>query len=342
MTPGKDKRLVAVAEKGPNYLFHLMAVARAGFDSEYADRYREAVAPADLSFLEASRGRLSFQDGRTGDLANLAILLPAYLSLESGEALREYFGLLDRALGGHAGPFLERYGTHLARLDDWVLRVDGPWLSSQAAAREVLRTMGAVYARNFPGYEAEVWPRERAAIEPVAARFNAHFAGSDVIGRWERLTGRTFKTDTYEIVLVSAIENGPNANSLGYERNVFWSGLDFGYMTQFASHETGTHLLIDMVKELMGSPPGVDFDIVYRAYENLARFYNTLVLGASDIYEMPERYHGKEFDRVYRSLYAENSNRSPEEMLRLGIAEFSGVGREECDREQEEPEVQTG
>jgi len=174
MTPGEDKRLVAVAEKGPNCLFHLMAVARAGFDSEYADRYREAVARADLSFLEASRGRLSFQDGRTGDLANLAIFLPAYLS-----------------------------------------------------------------------------------------------------------------------------------------------------------HETGTHLLIDMIRELMGSSPGADFDVVYRAYENLARFYNTLVLGASDIYEMPERYHGKEFDRIYRSLYAENSNRSPEEMLRLGIAEFSGVGREE-------------
>lgn len=59
------KRIQAVVEKGPNYIFHLMAVARAGFASPYAETYRFSVEPEDLKLLERWRARLVTADGTT-------------------------------------------------------------------------------------------------------------------------------------------------------------------------------------------------------------------------------------------------------------------------------------
>jgi len=266
--------MVATVEKGPNYVFHLLAVARAGFDSGYADLYRRSVNRADLQALEGVRGRLAFADGHSGDLTVPAVLLPAYLGLESAAALDEYFDLLGAATGGGDGePFLRRYAERLARTADWWERIDLAWLKTQGAqtgAAEALEALRRIYVRNF---------------------------------------------GAYEIVLVSATKNGPTANSLGYGRNVFYSSSDFDWLTQFISHETGTHILMGMLKAYVrpadgragaggdtapadpgGAGQGPDgpgaapygFDLVYQAFENLARLYNTLILGTADIYPMPD------------------------------------------------------
>ncbi len=327
------KTIRATVEIGPNYLFHLVAVARAGFESDYADRYRESVRPADLRLLEECRSRLAWADGHTGDLTEPALFLPAYLGLDSAAAFGEYFTLVsDAARSGDCRAFLERYAGRLAHTADWVQTVDTAWvgrLASAPGSAEGLGRLGTIFAVNFPAYEERVWPVERGDIESAAAKLNGYLAGLDLIGRWEDLTGLSFRADVYEIILVSAIKDGPNANSVGHDRNVFYSGSDFGWLTQFVSHETGTHILIGMLKEFLhraardtaGGEPGCTeaaaypFDLVYRAYENLARFYNSLILGTRGLYGMPDHYRSREFEAVYRRLHERNPRLSPREML---------------------------
>lgn len=328
------KRIKAVVEKGPNYVFHLLAVAGVGFESDYGRRYRHTVGPDDLALLRRHRDLLVFGDGRGGALWPLLIFLPAYLGLDSQAAFGEFYALLDQGFaGGDYAPFLGRYATGLARLRDWVVYVDERWLAGLAQHRGAVRDLGTVHGRNLPAYEREVWPAERPALAELAGRLNAHFEGKDVIGAWERLTGLAFKAEVYEIVLVSAIANGPNANSLGYERNVFWSGSDFGWLTEFISHETGSHLLIDLMKERMGGaasaeaadggdPGRYDFDLLYRAYENLVRFYNMSVLETDDIYGLGDHYFTRPFEAIYRELHAADPGLSPREMLERGYRAF--------------------
>jgi len=323
------KRIEAAVEKGPNYIFHLMAVARAGFVSPYAETYRSTVELGDLKCLENWGGRLVTADGQRGDLSPAGVFLPAFLGLDSAADLAEYFGLLDEALSGYPEPFLARYSVALARTADWIEVVDRDWLSGQTAQRDDLRRLGDIYGRNLPAYEAAVWPAERPGMDEVAARLNAHFGtgpGRDTIAKWEDLTGLAFRAGVYQILLVRAIENGPNANSLGYGRNVFFSGGDPEWMVQFISHETGTHLLIEVFKEVLADlrrgKVRWGFGLLYRAYENLARFYNTLILGTTDIYEMGPGYEDDRFYEVYRGIYEREPSLAPRDLLERGIERF--------------------
>jgi len=336
--PG-SKRIQATVELGPNYIFHLAALAGAGFRSDYADRYEATVEGGDLDTLRAYGARLAWADGRTGELTAPAVFLPVHLRLGSAEQLDEYFRLLGQALGrGQTAPFLRRYGERLRLTADWVESVDDQWLRVQASTPglcEGLEQLAGVWVRNFARYAAEVWPAELPGVQAAAARLNARLEKKDIIGRWERLTGETFRSDLYEIVLVSALKGGPNANSVGYDRNVFWSGSDPPWLEQFVSHETGTHLLIGVLKDYVRSwgrtegpdaAPGVapDFDLLYRAYENLARFLNSLVLGTDRLYALPPGYRQDDFQAVYSRLYAEDPRPRPREMLDRALRMLGG------------------
>jgi len=89
------KHVVAVVEPGPDYSFHLLAVARVGFAGEYAERHRATVSAADRRCLEEHAALLAFGDGRRGKLTSLLVFLPAYLNLDA-EVL---FGGVLRARG---------------------------------------------------------------------------------------------------------------------------------------------------------------------------------------------------------------------------------------------------
>lgn len=331
-----EKPVVAVVERGPNYVFHLLAVAGVGYQSDYGERYRHTVNPRERQWLESLRDLLTFQDGRSGALVSPALFLPAYLSLDSAEAFWEYF---DRLARGPEDPdaFLERYRPHLQELTaNWVQVYDQRWLAEGRGFRETLLQLGEVMARNHEPFCADVWPLEQPGIAAVADRLNHHFAGHDVIGAWERFTGLDWKSDSYQIVLVSPIKNGPQANSLGYERNVFYPYSDFDWMTRFISHETGTHILIDIIK---GSTPAgsggrvrlgeggsaYDFGLVYRGYENLCRFFNGLILGLhDDLYAMGPDYRSDEFQRVYREKWEREPMTAPLALLVEAVERLGG------------------
>jgi len=320
---GALKQVLAALDKGPNYIFHLAALASAGFRSDYVDTYARTVAPEDLQALRKHGGRLDFGfgSGHGGDLASLLIFHPAYLDLDSVNAFAEFFTLLDEGFrAGDFSRFLQRYSREHAELRNWVFHVDQRWLSSVQASRDVIRELGGAYVRSLPAYESEVWPVESPKMADVASGLNAYFRERDVIGKWEEVTGLTFKYPVYRIILCSALKDGPQANSLGYEKNTFYYGSDFGWLTDFVSHEVGTHILIGLAKEMMATGP---FDyLAYRAHENLARFYNFRVLGKDKLYGMSPQYHCEEFLSVYAAISARESGITPSGMFREGLDLF--------------------
>ncbi len=310
------KPIRAVVEIGPNYIMHLLAVAKVGFDSEYSSRYTGTVKEVDLEYLRTQRSLLIFANGQMGQLTGLLIFLPCYLNLDSKTKLQEFFSLLLAGLReGQFQPFMDRYSEEIARLDFWIQPVDSHWLAQYAAHSEEIARLALVYADNFDVYLDQVWTQEAPHISAVAASINDHFRKTDIITLWETLTNRQFKFDYYEIVLCSAIENGPNANSLGYERNMFYSGHDFAFMTQFISHEVGTHILIDLIAPAFRGGMVYPFGLVYRTYENLAKFYNTRILGDTNAYDNMYGAFGEQAQLALHRLNAVNPSLSPDELF---------------------------
>lgn len=163
-------------------------------------------------------------------------------------------------------------------------------------------------------------------MSPVADELNAYFSTRDLIGKWEEVTGKTWRRPNYQIRLCAALQRGPQANSLAYDVNTFYYVQDMEWMKDFISHEVGTHILIDDNREVMRSDK-YDQWLVYRGFENLARFFNFMVLGKERLYEMGPHYSVIEFERIYREVAAGEIGITPRELLVKGIEEFLRSGR---------------
>lgn len=316
------KRVVAVVERCANYIFHLMAVARAGFDSNYADTYGDTVRPDDLAFLRDNKGLFAFGGGSGGDLADLAIGLPINFNLDSKDAFVEYFDLLDSGCaGGDFRLFFQQYSAKIENLGKWWQEIDADAFRPFAEHRDMINRYGRIVTGNYDTYVSRVWDRERVKLEPVAARLNTFFSGVDRIGQWETITGTTFKFDVYHIILCSAIKNGPNANSVGYDRVVFYHDSPFDEITQFISHEIGTHILIDDLKHL-NIMNVCEFPVLYEAFECLARYFNTLILNDTNLVYRLSRFHVAEYMDIYTRLHRDEPRMPPGELLHRGIKTF--------------------
>lgn len=323
------KKVRAVVEVGPNYICHLMAVARLGFDSDYADRYLHSVRAEDLDWLQEHQHLLQWSDGHAGVLSQLVFFVANYIGLHTRKDLERFFKLLIAGLENEDyAPFLNAYKRELENLKAWMYTVDEKWLAMFAPYLAQIDRLREIYIGNFAKYLDHVWPHECDELCRVANKLNSFFADKDIIHQWEIRTGREFKFSEYQIVLCSAIKNGPNANSLGYERNIFYHGSDFEWLTQFISHEIGTHILIDIFPPFDPHRTREEFDILYRGYENLCRFYNSLILDQDIIYSMSHRYHGEEFHEIYSRIYHDNPSLDAKELYQLGVSEFRRICRE--------------
>lgn len=318
----EKKKIRAVCEAGPNYIFHTLSLTLSQAGNAYTKRYRDSLPKSDKALLGELRRLISSGNGTSGDLLFPAVFFPAYLNLDSQAALDRYFLLLDKALRpGHAGPFLKYYAGPLKRLTLWDERGFVPkYFSGLRKYRKELAAISGVYSRNFGAYLKDVWPAERRKIEHAARKINAYFAGHDTIAAWESIAGRRFKCGLYQIVLCSAIQNGPNANSLGYDRNVFYSGGKISKTLQLISHETGTHLLIDEFMRLISSNR-FQYSTVYAAYECLCKFYNSLILRRMPDYKMTQ-FNESGYLPVYKKLYASFPKPDPARMLVTAIREL--------------------
>jgi hypothetical protein len=315
------KHIIAVVEKCPNYIFHLMAVAKVGFDSEYADKHEDSVLPEDIAYMQKHKNLLSFGAGHGGELVKIMVFFPSYINLKSANAFEDYFSLLDSGFQtDDFQPFLERHALYNEKLNAWE-PVREEYLRSIAEYKEVIAELGRIYLRNYTTHEREIWHIEKAEMDKVALKINDYFKDKDIISKWEALTGREFKFDNYYIVLCSAIKNGPNANSLGYDRNIFYHDISFDYMTEFISHETGTHILIDVVKELYELKK-FEGGVLYGAYESLAKFYNTIILKNKTLEPSMPFFHDEKYLEIYDEIYSKNPNITPRGLLVRGIETF--------------------
>lgn len=129
------KPIIATLEPGTNYVFHMIAVARAGFENAYSDAYADSVSPEDLLLLTKHRGALSWLDGSVGSLAPLFVFELAYANPRTREELWEFFEVLQDGLRrGDVSAYFGRYRAGVAD-DPFVEQRDERYLLSLSELR---------------------------------------------------------------------------------------------------------------------------------------------------------------------------------------------------------------
>jgi hypothetical protein len=313
----------AIVQFGPNFVFHLAAVARIGFDSEYADKYVGSVGESDLGFLQRHRELLTFGMGSGSDLVTIFLFLPAYFDLQSEAHFAEYFSLLDDgcAMGTFRALF-SRYGSEFERLGLWIAKAEFEKdLSGIIHHRELIRKLGEIVMRNLSAYRDSVWSVESAKMEEVSATINKHFGTLDPISAWEKVTGIDYKLDCFRATLVSAIKNGPNADSLAYDTVVFHHDRPFDYTVQLIQHEIGSHILNGTMKQVADLEK-YEWKTLYAAYECLAKHYNQMLIGTEQLAYSLASLREEQFLPIYRSVHKAQPAITPRELLLRGLESY--------------------
>jgi hypothetical protein len=305
-------------EFGANYLWHLLAVARVGYQSEYASQFRSSVGTGDLELIASCKKDLAWAEDTGGALAGFFVNLPAWLNLESRSEFEAYFETLQTALvEGSLQPFVRRFpdrAWHNPYYRYYLRQADfAPELSGHL---ETARLLAGAYLRNLDAYRRQVWPRIVQRLGPRKRALAVEFERTDYIARWESLVGVPFAMPRYEFILCGANQGGPDYNSVGYGRTVFYYDKPFLRTCQFLSHEIGTHLLFEVYAEVL-EDDRCDRRKAYCALETLAMFYNKLILGVDSLqYHLP----GMEEDaHLQRYAAAYRAGTHPRELFRTAL-----------------------
>jgi hypothetical protein len=264
---------------GPNFLWHMLAVTKISYDSEYADRFAESVQAKHRETLAGYERLLRFGEGETSALTGFFTFLPGWLRLESTSGFERYFTAMDRCLTeGSLRVFVEEF-READWTDPWFHHfTTDPGFPPSPVLRRAAEDLAAAYTESFDRYRDEVWPIARREMAPRLAELMNVFALRDYVIDWEAALGLAFESPSYEIVLCHSNKGGPDCNSLGYCGNLFNYSKPFDRTWQLVSHEIGTHLLFGSVMDLIGEGR-YEQSKLYFAYEVLAMFFNKRVLG---------------------------------------------------------------
>jgi hypothetical protein len=320
-----DKEVVCIVEPMPNYLTHLTAVAGVPWPTAYADLQGQTVDVESHHILRTHATLLQWGREYTGDLAPFFVLLPAYLPLDDRFDLFEYLQALDEAMkDGSYEPLARLHPGAQSRLRLWLFDFRGFFESRAGDYRTYLRSVRQlirVYETNYQAWDEEVWRDAQARLDVVAAELNGDIWSLDLLSRWEDLTGERYRGTRFDVVLSEA-PTGTGITGLGYHRSLLstWD-TDRERMLGLIVHEVGTHVLIDLFKEISARQlaAGQPEWKTHAAFAGLTAHYTRQILPhfETDIENEVEIFAG-----LYRQIADEEPRAGARRLVTRALADY--------------------
>ena len=274
-----------------NYLYHMLSVARCGYDNDYGAKYRPLYPAEELAVFSDNRELLTIQGGvHWGELYSLLIFNPAGYA----ESLPDYYGeVLATCESIRAGV-----------IPEWV---DEPLIPYTA----LIGQLSQILLKHRDAYLRDIFPGERArtaeAIAPVQAWFEAH----DFTARAEELVGCELAAEAFTATMVSSVAHGPEAIDLTPEKDLF--GIDRSTMD--AVYSVGHEFIIYLLKSALREEDAFRSNATWPLTEALAEYYLKRLMGDTRFFDG---------QREWRMFY---ERQSPEltavQLYRLALQELA-------------------
>lgn len=198
-----------------NYIFHMLSVAKCGYDNVYGEKYRNRYDFADLKCLKDQEHHLTVRGGEhCGDWYGPMVCEPA----RSRMSAKEY------------------YAETIAWIKSGKLKLPDDELDSIVRVCQIM-------IRYYDDFIENIWPVERKRITEYIDTMRTVFEESDFTAQAEKLIGVSLPLPGFTAVLVSSIEGGAEAIDITDTQDVF--GIDHSAEAEkaFISHEFIIYLL---------------------------------------------------------------------------------------------------
>lgn len=248
-----------IANQDTNYIFHMLSVAKCGYDNTYGNTYRYLYPESDLALLKENETLLTVCGGEhLGELYNFMVSCPARAKTPAKDY---YADLIQMADNGNIPESYEKY-------------VD------------IVRKISAVMIKHYDHYIAEIWPVEKEKIESYIPAVLCLFNQADFTGKAEELIGCRLLSEYFIATLVTSVENGAEAIDIDREQDVFGIVRDPVDAFYFIGHEFIIYLLFNALKD---EDAFHNYDH-WLATEGLAEYYLKKINGDTRFFNAQQKY----------------------------------------------------
>lgn len=191
-----------------NYVYHMLSVAKCGYDNAHGERYRHLYPAEDLAVLKRYENLLTVSGGEyCGQLYWHMVCLPA----RGDVGIKEYYSSFQPD----------------SRLEGF---------------REEITAICTVMTRNYDKFRS-IWPEICREIAPYALSLADKFEASGFTDQAERLLGITLESPVFYAVMTNSMENGPEAIDIAPDQDVFSITRPLEDNFRFIAHEYIIYLL---------------------------------------------------------------------------------------------------
>ena len=274
-----------------NYLYHMLSVARCGYDNDYGAKYRPLYPAEELAVFSDNRELLTIQGGvHWGELYSLLIFNPAGYA----ESLSDYYGEVLATCESIRGGVIP----------EWV---DEPLIPYTA----LIGQLSQILLKHQDAYLRDIFPGERARIAEAIAPVQAWFEAHDFTARAEELVGCELAAEAFTATMVSSVAHGPEAIDLTAEKDLF--GIEHSVME--AVYFIGHEFIIYLLKTVLREEDAFRSNATWPLTEALAEYYLKRLMRDTRFFEG---------QRQWRAFY---ERQSPEltavQLYRLALQELA-------------------
>lgn len=238
------------ADPDTNYIFHILSVAKCGYDNGYGAKYRGLYALEDLEAIKEQEELLTVCGGQhCGRLYHLMVCRPAWGEVRAGD----YF--LDLPQRIRQADIRDIYAPY----------------------ENVIVKLSAILAKYYGSYIRDIWPMEQARILAYIKKLEPAFEENAFTEQAEALVGCALSTDFFTASMVSSIAGGAEAIDISEDKDVFGIEHSVPDGVNLIAHEFIIYLLFGA---LVGEQ-GIRTVETWPILEGLGEFYLRKLRGPS-------------------------------------------------------------
>lgn len=243
------------ANKDTNYIFHMLSVAKCGYDNAYGEYYRPRYLEKDLMVLKSNEKLLTVSGGEhCGALYAVMVSEPACAEVSAKEYYCSIIDFEKKVINGSAPDITDPIKIQYA---------------------ERIISIAEIMVKYYDDYVQNIWQDEKNKIENYIAQLQIAFENAQFTDKAEKWLGCQLPNELFMVTFVTSVEGGAEAIDISQSQDVFGIERGFEDAFYFIGHEFIIYLLMNVLADENAFKT---FD-TWEATEGLAEYYLKKIMG---------------------------------------------------------------
>lgn len=259
-------RIKLVANRETNYIYHMLSVAKCGYDNEYGKQYRNRYELKDLNILKVHEDLITVCGGEhCGLLYGILVGEPA---CAKGSAKEYYLSLIDIGTAIKNGNVPDGISQEGIKYTDTILSIS------------------EVMVKYYDDYIENIWESEERKIRQYMPRLQDYFERTAFTEKAEALVGCHLRSEWFSATLVTSVAGGAEAIDISESQDVFGIERDIWDTFCFIGHEYIIYLLFDALADENAFKTLETWALT----EGLAEYYLQKIVGETRLFKNQQTY----------------------------------------------------